>query len=199
MPRIREIIDPEDDRRRYKIANAGDGSTRSWPKTLWRFDLEYARGVLVWSDRGSLEDALEELAGAFSDWGWHGYLTTQEELGDLFKEACAYSGLAWPPPEDLYNDPAYSGAMASAEDGLIYTESGYIPNLDRCQVSEVHPGSALWVRACVATSLEYDRLEWDRWEPPAGFPCGHSDCEGSPDVAKVTGLKEACERKRLGR
>jgi hypothetical protein len=53
-----------------------------------------------------------------------------DEHTQLVKDACEDAGLAWPMPDNPWDDEAYVRAIESAESDLTYTESGWITSYE---------------------------------------------------------------------
>lgn len=153
---IREVKDERGER--YLLAN--------WP---WRFDSRETlfdiwfgqigtSHVLVWA--GSFEDALEEAAGAVMDKGLVGYFVSNEEMEELYREACEEHGLPW---EEFAShgmiDEKSEEVLQDAEADLTYTESGWIPS-DEWGGGEVYDG-VVYERATRAAKLYH---MWDEFE-----------------------------------
>jgi hypothetical protein len=85
--------------------------------------------VSVWSR--SLEDALE-LAAEWLAKHEPGHLMTEDELQDLYREACEDAGMVYPQPAstDEMESVAYYAAREQAEADLTYTESGYLTSYE---------------------------------------------------------------------
>lgn len=84
----------------------------------------YGTRVHVYTD--SLEDALEQAAGYLADHApGHIMPLGSDEHTALCRGAFEDAGLVWTGEVD-WSDDKQAQAMASAEDGLTYTESGHI-------------------------------------------------------------------------
>ena len=84
-----------------------------------------------------IEDAIEVAAAWLAEHApGHVMADGCDEHTALVREACEHAGLAWPAPQDAWDDPRYQAARESAETDLTYTESGYLTSYEWTIVAE---------------------------------------------------------------
>ena len=93
----------------------------------WLFTFGAYGETLVLVRAQAFEDALETAAEWLAEHA-PGHLNTEDEMEELYQEACEEAGLPWPPPctDDVAEARGYNDARESVEADLTYTESGYL-------------------------------------------------------------------------
>lgn len=97
----------------YEVANPGE---EAFTERLWAFQFGSSgtARVLVWAD--SIEDGLEKATEYLRDHGKPGYFESDDSMKERYEEALREVG----------GDE--EKAHEKAEEGLTYTESGYVPS-----------------------------------------------------------------------
>ena len=141
--RVPSIDDPAESFGEYSLANLYDLPTGQYGShdNLWLFEFTHGKKVLVWQK--SLDNALEVVA----EW--------------LAKHA---PGVFTPPDYDavraeLGPDASEEEVATKAEEGLIYTESGYIAAHEMI-ANEVPKNSELYRNCLAYCQQRYEEMEY---------------------------------------
>jgi hypothetical protein len=139
------LIEKEpDDRHPYVLVNPLDYNNHMHPQLYaMHFGAYGTTCLLVWSNKGSIEDAAELAAEFLAEYA-PGHITSEADVGKLMEEAKQDD------PE-LDDEEAYEAATAD----LTYTEAGWLTSYE-WTIDDVHKGDPLFDAALEASKEEYE-------------------------------------------